>query len=362
MANPNYINTLNAAAEKDLDDKGLTTKTIPTTQVGIKELGQEPTSEDTYGLTKENYDDAIAGGIDEATLKAVHGYDPNNPDPVMSQIWSANKKKPTPLSEEGLKAQRIASSLGDTFGSLAEMFAAGRGAHVKANQGATNTEKAALKERDMRRLYEQQLDQFEDGEIKAKMSDFQNAENNYRLGRSEIQKAIQTSKSTRWNKSKLDQSQSNTDREYNRKLESDKINQANKKKELEIRASNKAKGSSESSKASEKGGIFITALPNDPKATTDEIGNKVRKYNLSKDEILNYATRAKGDKKFRAEKDDDISVTTTDYSGTHKGLTSDLELARIYLQYLYDNEHKEEQPKSNIKVPQMVPTKKVKGF
>jgi hypothetical protein len=113
-------------------------------------------------------------------------YDPNDTTPILQKIYESTKKKPKPLSEDGLKAARIAASLGDTFGSLAEMVGAHNGAHIsKRDNSLSNTDSNDKKEKDLRNLYLQQQDAYDNGDVNAKIRDYEEQSGTFDKNRAE---------------------------------------------------------------------------------------------------------------------------------------------------------------------------------
>lgn len=107
-----------------------------------------------------------------------------NPDPnvpIYSQLFRENIKEPAKINEKAMRAGRIASSLGDTLGTLAETFAASRGAHIKPRDfNESATAKQARNEKEVRNLYEQRLAVYNQGVYGAAAADAQIGEANKR--------------------------------------------------------------------------------------------------------------------------------------------------------------------------------------
>ncbi len=130
------------------------------------------------------------------TLKAP-AYDPTSNIPYLQHIYESTKKAPTPLSEDGIKAARIAASLGDTFGSLAEMVGSANGARARMSNNASNTDKNYAKERDLKQLYKTEQDAYDNGLVNAKIQDYSIGRQEYNQNQAEARQFLHQAISAR---------------------------------------------------------------------------------------------------------------------------------------------------------------------
>lgn len=149
---------------------------------------EAPTTEAAPDKIQQEY-----GKYEQEQLNELNApkYDPASGIPYFQQIYESTKKKPDPISENGLKAARIASSLGDTFGSIAEMVGAHNGARVRTNNEPSNTDKNYAKERDIRNIYKAEQDAYDNGLVNAKIQDYATGYGDYKQRQAEARHYVQ---------------------------------------------------------------------------------------------------------------------------------------------------------------------------
>lgn len=247
-------------------------------------------------------------------------FDPSKGENILSRYYQSTIPKPTAPDEKKLRNRRTIAGIADGVGMLSQMISGGSGAHMRERNDSALS-KVADMDKEEQNKYLQMSQRYNDGLFQSRLKDFQTALNDYNNGRKGIQGVMAT-------KQKLDEAarQADAKSQYNyTKLAQD---QANKDKDLDIKAKNqesmdrhrktmeaqgwsrvtdsrnrtsayvKKMSSSGSGKNSSYQMIF-EANPNDTAdVQTDEFGNKVKVFEMNKGQIDQYARAALSDKSF----------------------------------------------------------------
>src|ERR1035437_3581633 len=111
-------------------------------------------------------------GYNDSDIQSYLQPDKSSPS-AFEDIYKKNLQAPTPISERGMRAARTASSISDSLGTLAEVFGASRGAHVQPNNNPSATAQQSNDERNVRNLYDQRLQQYNQGLAGAQVQDME---------------------------------------------------------------------------------------------------------------------------------------------------------------------------------------------
>jgi hypothetical protein len=293
-------------------------------------------------ISEKDYIDSIHGaGSYDSAMK------PDEATPYLENFYKSTVKAPTPISERGMENARLASGIGEGLQSLGEILGASQGARV-ANRDFSNSPIAqqSRNEKEVRNTYDQKESAYNNGLLNAKIGDYSQGLQTKAHNRALIQKSIQDYKATKLQNAK--------DRQA---LELKLIDLGYKKDAIDLqlkrfdeeKRSNRAKEAIDWKRASADktdkfNGIVINAHPSDKKAQTDATGNKVIAYQMTKPEIQNLAAQAQRDKQFMSDNSDYVMVDKPGFMGQPtKGITTDEELARMYMQYKYNKENEPKQ-------------------
>jgi hypothetical protein len=196
------------------------------------------------------------------------------------------------------------ASVGDALGMLAQMFAAGRGAHVKERDAdSLAMSRFSNEEKALRDLYRQKTDKYEDRVITASASDANRAYAQHQSDIKSIRDALAKKVEYDYN------SQRNAEADKlkalgleldNRKLEEtqaynrERIRQADERNKSYSREVASRVNRNNASAAKDKFvPVDVKANPGDPDAISDTFGDKVHRYNFSKDEYESLLAQAK---------------------------------------------------------------------
>jgi len=295
-------------------------------------------------------------------IEILKNPDPNKP--VLEQLYRKTVQMPKVISEKGMKAARTASHIGNSLSVLADMFGASQGAHIQRRSSGL-VENQVANERAIRGQNEAETNQYNSGLLHAQYNDQQQAAQEKAQRRANMLSLI-----------KMQKAEEQQARRESYQAQKDLISLGYKGKELEMRmnaykeskrhnVAMEKKATSKSEKEKKFTGVVINARPDDPQAQQDASGNKVIKYDMTPEEVNNVSNKAKRDAEFLQRHPELYVTSKNEYTGEVKrGLTKDEEVAWAYLQEQYDNgKPAPEQPQQKkIKIPQLVPTKKIPGF
>jgi len=244
---------------------------------------------------------------------------------------------------------------------LSQMYSAGKGAHMRErdfNQSAIAGQ--AAQERNLRNIYLQQANKYNDGLYNTRLKDFLQGLEEYNNGRKGIQGVLaqkqkldeaarQAEIKMRFNYDKLAQDQANKDAD--RKIKEDNQKSIDRhRKAMEAQgwsrvADSKNRTSAYVKKMSSSGTgknsnyqMIFGANPNDTAdVQTDNFGNKVKVFEMNKGQIDQYAREALSDTEFMA-RHKDLIIQKPDMlgSGSYK-FKPNQDIAAAYLQEQYEN-------------------------
>ncbi|MFT3994393.1 MAG: hypothetical protein QM660_08800 [Dysgonomonas sp.] len=248
-------------------------------------------------------------------------YDPATNGNYLQRIFESSVSKPSAPDEKKMRGARIVSGIGDALGLISQMWSAGKGAYMKER----DYESSALgrtegKEKELRNIYLQQQNKYNDGLYNARLKDFLKGLDDYNNGKKNIQGVLAA-------KQKLDQ----TGEQFKEKQryaydklaqDKDKADQANQlardkfgesvrhNKAMESQgwarvqdAKNRTSAYVKNISSGGKNGyqMIIEANPQDNQAQTDnQLGSKVRVFEMNKGEVDRWAREALNDTGFMA--------------------------------------------------------------
>jgi hypothetical protein len=251
-------------------------------------------------MRDEDYEWFIRGGYDPGTVSRVFNpdYKPEmDGDFMSSRIWEL--VKPKEIDEKKLEKARIAASIGDALAQLAQMYVAGRGAHVKetdASQLATT--RFLQEEKELRNLYRQQMDRYNDLRFSTALSEY---------GRSRAQRRedVRDVREELRRKREFDRraEQDDIEKEYRDKqleLQQDTLAET-KRHRLEVEKQQKTASAIRSSRSTGGTGrqtgkvksVYVTAHANDGNAQTDPLGRREVEIPVTEDRYKSWLAEAK---------------------------------------------------------------------
>lgn len=215
-------------------------------------------------------------------------------------LYNQIYKKPEPVDERKLANAHLFASIGESVKMLGDLYAAGRGAHVRVRDGRDSiTAKTAARERELRELYQKRIDKHNEGWYNAALTDLQaGLKRHDQMNKamwealSERRKAaIEANRLYETRKYNDERIRQNEDRKnaYLREVESRIAKNKTSLREAESRIEkNKASLSNKDHKT-----IFVEANPKDSNSVKNRFGKRFREYNLSKDEYESLLAEAK---------------------------------------------------------------------
>lgn len=282
--------------------------------------------------------------------------------PLVDAIMS-NYTKPKPqLTPEEQQKAKFGSALTDTFSSMAEMFAHGKGAMIRNREGASNQQTTNAKLQAYQDKYDQEMQHYNGTKANAELQDFNHKLEIDRLNSSEkrqyyINKQKQEEKAAALAR-QLANDKSNSefkDRTITNQENAQKNAQQNHKDTLAMEREHLGieRERLNQDKKNKFSGLVINAHPQDNNAETDSSGRKVVSIPMNKEQIQGMANSAKNDADFM-KRHPELLIDKPDMFGTpHKGLTKDDEIAWTYAQEQYNKRFaKPQQAKPTTSVPQ----------
>ncbi|MDR1089938.1 MAG: hypothetical protein LBL79_02590 [Prevotella sp.] len=322
-----------------------------------------PVAGNKWGYNQSEIDALSKAGYTPDKLDYfLSGFDLAKGESFMQRIYEASMPKPAAPDEKQLKRARLLGSIGDSLGLLAQMWSAGKGAHIKERDYKNSASaQIAEKEKSLRALYLQQQNKYNDGMYNARLKDLLRSLDDYNNGKKGIQGVMEA-------KRKSDQAQ--TQFEAKQRLAYDKLTQeqANKDADRKIKEDNQkslnhyrkameAQGWSRVAdsknrtaayvKKMSSGGksgiqVMIPANPNDPSRTKSELGDNVKVLTITKDEqAYNYREAIKNRNFIKEHPELVLSrpeMEGTKYQKGSYGYAKEDIVAATYAQYLYDKQ------------------------
>ena len=219
----------------------------------VNEFGYDP---DTQAYLDKN-------GFTIDRLKKLANFDPTKGDNFLSHIYESSIPKPVAPDEKALKNKRTIAGVADGLSMLAQMYSAGKGAHMRErdfNQSAIAGR--ATQEKNLRDLYLQQSNRYNDGLLNARTKDFLLALEEYKEGKKGVREVLKTLAADKkykeaqdWRESEAKRAQGNIDREF--------IAQEEHRKEANKIAKMRTYNSGRDTSKRESKPIYVPALPGD---------------------------------------------------------------------------------------------------
>jgi hypothetical protein len=252
-------------------------------------------------MSDANYEWLVNVGYKPETISEVFNpdYNPATDGDFMTRIA---KLKPQEIDEKKIDGARTMATVGDALGTLAQMFASAGGAHVKERDAhSLAVSRFSNEEKALRDLYRQRMDKYNDRLLAASASDENRSYAQHQADIKSVRDALSK---------KIDYDYSSKRNEEAHALKALEL-AFNEHKFKETQAYNKERirqtdernktyarqAASRIASASQSNGksmiIDVNAHPDDPNAIKDKFGNKVFRYNVSKDEYDSLLAQAK---------------------------------------------------------------------
>ena len=313
------------------------------------------------GLSDSEYEHLLKYNTPEQIASYTAPFDPTKEN-YLQRLYKSSTPQPVAPDEKKIRNAQLAASIGDGIGILSQMFSAGKGAYMKERdykQSASSQVEGRAKE--LQDRYLQQSTQYSSGLFNARLKDFQKALEDYNNGRKGIQDVLAAKRKLDWDIQEAKVKQANEDRKYGL----DVLKAENTAKNIDSQiaqreayvkqgwsrvADSRNRTSAYIKKISSPGNgkgeyqMIFEASPNDKEAQTDQFGNKVRVYNMTKGEANSYARAAKADPSF-FERHPHLVLSRPDMSGAGKTTyAKDDEIAAVYAKEMYEKEYKASTP------------------
>ncbi|MDR0824948.1 MAG: hypothetical protein LBN74_07615 [Prevotella sp.] len=148
----------------------------------------QPPAKNKWGYTESDMDTLLRGGVTPEKLEYYSNFDPLKHGNFYQYIYGSSVAKPTAPDQEHINRVKLMGTIGDSLGLLAQMWSAGKGAHIKERDYKNSASaQIADKEKDLKKLYLQQQDKYNAGMYNAKVNDIKKALNDYADWRKNIQ-------------------------------------------------------------------------------------------------------------------------------------------------------------------------------
>ncbi|MDR1938646.1 MAG: hypothetical protein LBQ73_09165 [Tannerellaceae bacterium] len=300
--------------------------------------GTTPTSTDGVPSDPYNYNDDVWNmlgtvGITKDWVNAL------KEKKSYLDLFEQTTKKPEPLDERKLGNAHLFSSIGESVKLLGDLYAAGRGAHIRARDGKDSlTTRTAAREKELRDLYEQRVDRYNAGLLNAKLADRKEQLDEYGNVSKTVMDAFNNSYKRDQEKAAFDHRKGMDEREIAVKEQSarDTKNYHDAMaKASQTRAASRQATASSGSKG--KYQVVLEANPNDSDYTIDRVGKKVKVLELSEGEVDYYARAALADANFMNAHPELILQKPNAISGGQFRYRPNKDIAAAYVKDLYDN-------------------------
>lgn len=271
-------------------------------------------------MSDGDYEHLMSVGFSpEAISNYTKPYDPSTNGNYLQRLFESSVPKPTAPDEKKMRGARIVSGISDALGLISQMWSADKGAYMKERDyNSSALAQTAAKKKELSNIYIQQQNKYNDGMYNARLKDYLKGLDDYNNGRKGIQSVLSA-------KQKLDQAGKEFkekqryayDKLAQEKAKTDQANQLARDKFGESARHNKAMESQGWARVQDvknrtsayvknisSGGkngyqLIIEANPQDDQATTDnQLGSKVRVFEMTKGELDRWARRALNDADF----------------------------------------------------------------
>lgn len=271
-----------------------------------------------------------------------------SPEGVVARMFNYSFPKPDEPDEKQLRRNKGVGLIADSLGLLSQMWSYGRGAHVEKNDPKDSVfSKVDERERNLRNVYLKQRSDYDKGLRDAQAKDLENFEANRKEALRQLI-AIQKQRQEQGNK---DREHALKEKYYELKGEEQKVRAQNYEDMARHRKVTESQGaartvayvrkiSSSGTGKNDKYQMIFEASPNDKDVQTDNFGNKVKVYEMSKGEIDQYTRKALADPQFM-KNHPELILSRPEYEGTgfQKGsyrYRPNQDIAAAYLREQYE--------------------------
>ena len=318
------------------------TQPVTQKQEAMPAQAQEKAPANKWGYSQSELDTlAKAGYTPEKLDRYLSGFDPAKGESFLSKIYESSMPKPTEPDEKKIRTAKIAPAIfADSLGLLSQMYTYGKGAHVdKRDYRNSASSQIAEQERNLRNIYLQQRDKYNDGLYNSRLNDFRMALDDYRNGRNGIsgvlsaQNKLDLAKKQFEDKQRFNYDKLSFEKEY--KDADLKLKEKNLKGLERHRKVMESQGWSRVADSRNRTSAYIKKLsspstgsgagkngyqmifeasPYDKDVHTDSFGNKVKVFEMNNGQIDQYARQALSDPQFMA-KHPDLIIQRPDFLG-----------------------------------------------
>lgn len=339
--------------EQELAEQEKTTPVIPEIKASDQSNEQPADIIQPNSVSVSRQLDKPQGMTDEAyeylrKWQEQSPYDPSTGEGIAARIFQESNPKPTEPDEKKIRNTKIIGSIADSLGLLSQMWSYGRGAHVeKRDYKDSASSKIAEQENNLRNIYLKQRSDYDKGLRDAQTKDLENFEANRKEALRQLI-AIQKQRQEQGNK---DREHALKEKYYELKGEEQKVRAQNYEDMARHRKVTESQGaartaayvrkiSSSGTGKNDKYQMIFEASPNDKDVQTDNFGNKVKVFEMSKGEIDQYVRKALADPQFM-KNHPELILSRPEYEGTgfQKGsyrYRPNQDIAAAYLQEEYE--------------------------
>lgn len=309
-------------------------------------------------MSDSDYEHLMSVGFSpEAISNYTKPYDPSTNGNYLQRLFESSVSKPTAPDEKKMRSARIVSGIGDALGLISQMWSAGKGAYVKERDyNSSALAQTAAKEKELSNIYIQQQNKYNDGMYNARLKDYLKGLDDYNNGRKGMQGVLsvkqkldeitrQFKEKQRYAYDKLDQEKAKTDQanqlardkfgesvRHNKAMESQGWARV---KDAQNRTSTYVKNISSGGKNGYQ--LIIEANPLDNQATTDnQLGSKVRVFELNNGELDRWARRALNDTDFMSRHPELVTQKPDIHGNGQMKYKPVQDIAAAYLKEEYD--------------------------
>lgn len=320
-------------------------------------------------LTDSEYEHLLKYYSPDAINKFSAPFDPNSGESVIQRYYQSSIPAPSAPDEKVMRNRRIAAGVADGASMLAQLFAAGRGAHVRERDNFA-LDRVTDQEREEMNRFRDLSQRYNDGLFQARLKDFQQAWADYQAGRKGIQDVLTTKQrldqlsgqhgdKMQYNYDKLASDQANEDREFEQKVKAQESLDRHRRS-LEAQGWARTQDSRDRTAAyvkkmgSGSGGyqMIFPANERDADAQQDQFGNKLRTFQMSKGHIDQYVREALSDTNFLS-RNPQFNREPGLLGEPPKAFTEKerVDIAAAYLQESYNQQFKEDLPSPSYDIP-----------
>lgn len=206
-------NTFYPTNEQDMQEEATNMPEIPVTKASDQDNMQPaeviqtqkdvtPPPANKWGYSQSEMDTLTKAGYTPEKLDYyLSDFDPAKGESILSRIYESSMPKPTAPDEKKIRNAKIVGTIADSLGLLSQMYTYGKGAHVeKRDYRNSASAQIAEQERNLRNIYLQQQNKYNDGLYNARLKDLLKSLDDYNNGKKGISGVVAAQK-------KLDQAQ-----------------------------------------------------------------------------------------------------------------------------------------------------------